>query len=195
MAAASTGKSERVRLLLEKGADAKARTRRNETALADAATAGDEATVALLLEHGAEVNVQDVRGYSPLLYAAGSDAMPAGVVRMLLAKGADRTAKGDDETAQMLAAKRGHTEVARLLGVPEQDRYGPSKSLPPAARSVPSPKPSAPRLVRSRNRAITLSVSADVTRAMRRTCPLLRRASLVTAVCQLRSRSRNCRRV
>jgi len=118
MAAASTGKSERVRFLLAKGADAKVRTRRNETALADAGTAGDEATIALLLQHGAEVNVQDQRGYSPLLYAAGSDTVPAEAVKMLLAKGADRGIKGDDETVAMLAAKRGDTEVARLLGVP-----------------------------------------------------------------------------
>ena len=76
----------------------------------------------LLLEHGAEVNVQDIRGYSPLLYAAGSDAMPAGIVKMLLAKGADVNAKGDDETARMLAAKRGDSEVARVLGVPEEER-------------------------------------------------------------------------
>ena len=55
-----------VRLLLEKGADPNVRTKRNETALADAATAGNEETVKLLLDRGAEVNVQDIRGYSPL---------------------------------------------------------------------------------------------------------------------------------
>ena len=99
MAAAQTGRPETVRLLLEKGADPNLRTKRNESALADAATAGNEETVKLLLDRGAEVNVQDIRGYSPLLYAAGSDAMPAGVVKMLLAKGADPMPKGDGETA------------------------------------------------------------------------------------------------
>src|SRR5207244_2021475 len=39
-----------------------------------------------------------------------------------LAKGADRNAKGDDETAPMLAAKRGDSEVARVLGVSEEER-------------------------------------------------------------------------
>ena len=131
MAAAQTGRPERVRMLLEKGADPNARTKRNESALADAATAGDEATVKLLLDRGANVNVQDIRGYSPLLYASGADAMPAGIVKMLLAKGADRNAEGDGETAAMLAAKRGDSEVARLLGVPEEVRK--SLGVAPAA--------------------------------------------------------------
>ena len=117
MAAAQTGSPEAVRLLLEKGADPNIRTKLNETALADAATAGNQDSVKLLLDRGANVNAQDSRGYSPLLYAAGSDAMPAGVVKMLLEKGANQEAKGDDETARMLAAKRGDTEAARLLGV------------------------------------------------------------------------------
>ena len=122
MAVAQTGRPQAVRLLLEKGADPNVRTKRNETALADAATAGNEEAVKLLLDRGAEVNVQDIRGYSPLLYAAGSDTMPAGVVKMLLAKGADSDAQGDGETARMLAAKRGDSEVARVLGVPEEER-------------------------------------------------------------------------
>jgi ankyrin repeat protein len=122
MAAAQTGRPQAVRLLLEKGADVNVRTKRNETALADAATAGNEETVKLLLDRGADVNVQDIRGYSPLLYAAGADAMPVGIVRMLIAKGADQNAKGDGETARMLAAKRGDSEVARLLGVPDEER-------------------------------------------------------------------------
>jgi len=122
MAAAQTGRLQTVRMLLEKGADPNFRTKRNESALADAATAGNEETVKLLLDRGANVNVQDIRGYSPLLYAAGSDAMPAGIVKMLLAKGADPDARGDGETAAMLAAKRGDTEVARVLGVPEEER-------------------------------------------------------------------------
>jgi ankyrin repeat protein len=122
MAAATTGRPHAVRLLLEKGADPNVKTKRNETALADAATAGNEETVKLLLERGAAVNVQDIRGYSPLLYAAGSDAVPAAVVKALLDKGADKNAKGDDETATILAAKRGDTDVARLLGVPAEER-------------------------------------------------------------------------
>ena len=47
--------------------------------------------------------------------------MPAAVVKMLLAKGANPALSGDGETAPMLAAKRGNTEAARLLGVAVQE--------------------------------------------------------------------------
>src|SRR5262249_49461275 len=44
-------------------------------------------------------------------------AMPAGIIKLLLDKGADASFTGDyDEPASALAAKRGHTEAARLLG-------------------------------------------------------------------------------
>jgi ankyrin repeat protein len=116
MFAAQTGRPEAVRMLLEAGADANLRTKRNETALGDAATSGNEEVIRMLLDRKVDVNVADIRGYTPLLYAAGSDALPAGVVKMLLAAGASADAKGDGETAAELAAKRGNTAVARVLG-------------------------------------------------------------------------------
>lgn len=115
--AAGDGNPAAAGLLLYRGADARARTKRGETALGNAGTAGNEDTVRLLLEHGADVNARNIRGYSPLMLAASSDAMPAGVVKLLLAKGADTSFKADyDETAHDLAAKRGDTGVTRLLG-------------------------------------------------------------------------------
>jgi len=134
--AAQTGNAQTARMLLEKGADPNVRTKRNETALAYAATAGVEETVKLLLDHGAEVNVRDIRGYSPLLYAAGSDAMSANIVKMLLAKGADLKATGDGETAPELAAKRGDSEVARLLQVPEEKRKAIAVALKTGNKSI-----------------------------------------------------------
>jgi ankyrin repeat protein len=120
--AARSRNAEAVRLLLDAGADVNTRTKRRETVLAVAAMQGAEDVVRLLLERGAQVNVQDDRGYSPLMYAAYSEAMPAGIVRLLLAKGADTSVTGEGETAQSLAGKRGDNEVARLLGVPEPQR-------------------------------------------------------------------------
>jgi ankyrin repeat protein/cytochrome c553 len=122
MAAAASGNPRTVELLLELGADANVLTKKNESALANAATTGVEESVRLLLDRGANVNSRDERGYSPLMYAAGSEAMPAGIVKLLLAKGADPNCKGEDETVRSLAAKRGDTEVARLLGVPAEER-------------------------------------------------------------------------
>jgi hypothetical protein len=114
-------------LLLEHGADARVRTKRNETALGNAATSGLEETVKLLLDKGAEVNVRNARGFSPLMLAASSDTMPAGVIRLLLAAGADQSFKGDyDETARDLAVKRGDTEVTRLLGGGVRARVAPA---------------------------------------------------------------------
>jgi hypothetical protein len=117
MAAATNGSPDAVRLLLDKGADATVKSKRSETALGNAATTGVEETVRLLLHNGAEVNSRNIRGYSPLMLAAASDVVPGGVVKLLLAKGADTSYSADyDETARILASKRGDTEVTRLLG-------------------------------------------------------------------------------
>jgi ankyrin repeat protein len=116
MAACTSGNADAVRVLIERGADVKVKSKRNETALGFAATAGVLESVELLLAKGAEVNVRNFRGYSPLMFAASSDTMPAGVIRLLLDKGADTSFTADyDESASDLAAKRGHTEAARLL--------------------------------------------------------------------------------
>jgi len=131
MFAATNGSPEAVEFLLDHGADARVRSKRNETALGNAGTAGVEATVRLLLDHGAEVNVRNIRGYSPLMLAAGSDAVPAAVVKLLLAKGADATFTADyNESARDLAAKRGDTDVLRLLGgaPSKEDRPAPAAS-------------------------------------------------------------------
>jgi ankyrin repeat protein len=117
MAACTSGNADAARLLIENGADVKVKSKRNETALGFAATSGVQASVELLLAKGAEVNVRNFRGYSPLMFAASSDTMPAGIIKLLLDKGADATFTGDyDERASDFAAKRGHTEAARLLG-------------------------------------------------------------------------------
>src|SRR5262245_28567135 len=117
MAACAGGNARAVQLLIVRGADVKVMSKRNETALGFAATSGVQASVELLLVKGADVNVRNFRGYSPLMFAASSDALPAGIVKLLLDKGADASFTGDyDEPAGALAAKRGHTEAARLLG-------------------------------------------------------------------------------
>jgi len=122
MAAAASREPRAVQLLLESGADATVLTKRHESAMANAATAGVTETVQLLLDRGVDVNAPDDRGYSPLMYAAASESMNSGVVKMLLAKGANPNVSGEGETPRTLSAKRGDTEVARLLGVSLNDR-------------------------------------------------------------------------
>lgn len=116
IAAAGSGRPGAVRMLLDNGADPKIADKKNDSALGAAATAGVEASVRMLVDKGAPVNLRDHRGYSPLMYAAASDAMPASIVRFLLDNGADASYVGENETAATLAAKRGDTAVARMLG-------------------------------------------------------------------------------
>ena len=132
MAAATNGSLQAVQLLLDHGADPGVKSKRNETALGNAATAGDEETFKLLLDQGADVNIRNVRGYSPLMLAASSDTMPAGIAKMLLSKGADTSYAADyDETATILAAKRGDTEVTSLLGGLEKEGMGEATAVMP----------------------------------------------------------------
>jgi len=65
--------------------------------------------------------------------------MPAGMVKLLLASGADANAKTEEGyTAQSLGAQRGDTEVARLLGVSEEARRagGVAAAADPRVRQV-----------------------------------------------------------
>lgn len=141
MAAAASRDPRSVQLLLENGADAAALTKRHESALANAATTGVEESMQLLLKHGANVNTPDDRGYSPLMYAAASESMNPGAVKLLLDKGANPNVTGEDETPRTLAAKRGDTEIARLLGVSAEERRKQGvAALPANATERPIPE-------------------------------------------------------
>ena len=85
--AAAVGSLEAMKLLLDKGADVNAQNAFGTTALMIAA--GDIAKVRLLVERGANVNLASKQGRTPLFIAAMSDGS-ADIVRMLVAKGADR---------------------------------------------------------------------------------------------------------
>ena len=104
-----------VALLVGRGAEVKAVTKRGETALAFAADRGDFDASRLLIEKGAEVNATDYRGYTPLMYAAQYDRDSPELIRFLLARGANINATGEQETPVSLAAKRGETEATRIL--------------------------------------------------------------------------------
>jgi uncharacterized protein len=110
-----TRDAEVVSLLVARGADVKAKSKVGETALMDAAARGDLAAAKLLIAKGADVNAVDHRGYTPLILAAQYDRDAVGLIRLLLDRGADVTATAEAETALSWAARRGETEVTRML--------------------------------------------------------------------------------
>ena len=66
------GNVDRVRTLIEAGADVNVRNHKGQSALHCAAKAGFVDIVALLLRHGAEVDAQDRQGETPLAAALRS---------------------------------------------------------------------------------------------------------------------------
>lgn len=138
MDAAISRHPQAVRFLLDQGADARARTKRGMSALAYAARDGVEAAAKMLLDAGADTNARDDEGWSPLMFAAYSDAMPAGIVRTLLARSADSTGNEKGETPRSLAAQRGKSEVARLLGASAEER---AKARAGVSGMAPSGRP------------------------------------------------------
>jgi ankyrin repeat protein len=104
-----------VSLLVARGADVRARSKVGETALMEVAALGDLVGAKLLLQRGADVNAVDHRGYTALVLAAHFDRDAVELVRLLLAAGADPHAIAEGETALSLAARRGETEVTRIL--------------------------------------------------------------------------------
>lgn len=120
--AAGSGKIDAVKLLLDAGLAADSRNKRGVTPLAVAAIDGSEDIARLLIDRGADVNSVETDGYTPLMLAVSSEAQPVGIVKLLLAKGAKTEGTGLGETLLTLAAKRGDTEIARLVGVSEAAR-------------------------------------------------------------------------
>ncbi len=105
-----------MRLLLDHGADAKAKTDAGLTALHYVAYKGNLAMVKLFLEGGATVNVADDRGLTPLMMAANSKNKNPEVVRLLLERGADVQAKDSfGRTAADWAQIGARREIVKML--------------------------------------------------------------------------------
>jgi ankyrin repeat protein len=101
-----------VRLLLDHKADVNARNKAGATALLWAVGDGDK--VRALLDRGANVNIRPNSGRTPLLIAAESPGA-AGVVKLLIEKGADARYHQQGYTVLMAAAESGDAVVVRLL--------------------------------------------------------------------------------
>jgi ankyrin repeat protein len=113
MYAAAIGSAEALTLLLNAGADVKARNDFDAAALIWAA--GDPVKSRILIEHGADVNAASKQGRRPLMMAARRDGN-ADLVRLMLAKGAIADVKDTrGNTALMYAAQTGDVEMMRAL--------------------------------------------------------------------------------
>jgi len=116
MAAAAAGCDACVRILLEGGADVKAKNGTGLTALHNAAFEGNPATVRQLLDAGAVVNIADERGFTPLMMAVSSRTRNPEIPRLLLARGADPAAKdGMGRTVADWSRIGARPEIMKLL--------------------------------------------------------------------------------
>ena len=122
---------EAVKLLLAKGANVNAVSKTQDlpriqtgtvefggfTPLLMAVPFGPPEIARTLIDAGAKVNVQDYRGFSPLMLAAATDRANPETVRLLLSHGADTQPKTRaGETASDWAARFGDVAVMRALG-------------------------------------------------------------------------------
>jgi ankyrin repeat protein len=107
---------EMARVLLQAGADVKAKTRLGEmTPLLMAATNGNAPMIDLLLKSGADPNTANGNGTTPLMLASAAGV--TGAIQALLDKGANVNARENTngQTAVMFAAARNRGEAIRLL--------------------------------------------------------------------------------
>ena len=119
--ASRRGHADVVQLLLEHGAEAKARDRLRRTPLLLASHNGHAEVARVLLENGADTEDQDNRNRTPLLLASADGHVE--VARVLFEYGADKEARDyEKRTPLLLASQGGHLEVARVLLEHDADR-------------------------------------------------------------------------
>jgi len=110
----SDDKIEKIKLLIQSGADVNHIGKFRETPLIWASREGNLEMVKLLIEKGADVNGLGVNGLTPLMIA--SDWNRLDVVKLLIEKGADVNAKNINGNTTLMGAYRdGNSEVADLL--------------------------------------------------------------------------------
>ena len=118
---------ERVKLLLQEGANINQKDKRGNTALHYAAKHGFAEMVTLLLDNKANINQPNNNGWTPLWVAAETGKIE--VVKLLLDNGANANpVDTEGNTPLHYAAYNGHTETCKLLlengaGVNQANEY------------------------------------------------------------------------
>ena len=135
-----------VRLLLERGADPN-QTTDYGSPLSQACWSDSVEAARVLIDSGAKVNARDAfADFTPLHWAAGSEALRPDLVELLLAGGADPNAAGggpvdafetEPQTPRLIAARRGHSAIVEVLA-------GAGAAEPPRPEAVITPHPSPP---------------------------------------------------
>lgn len=121
MGAASRGRTDLVKMLLDRGADVNMFTIDQDTALMWACQEGHIEVVKMLLDAGADIHVRECIFGDTAITKASSEGHTE-IVSMLLDKGDDANAKDDDDnTALMRASDGGYTETVSLLLKNEAD--------------------------------------------------------------------------
>lgn len=109
--AAFFGELDRVRELVDDGADVNAKDGCSYSPLHCAVLGEHKEAVEFLIRRGANINAKTLRGWTPVMVAR-----PANIVRILLDKGADVNVSTETGvTALHVAVNRGNTETVKLL--------------------------------------------------------------------------------
>lgn len=113
--AATAGRLDAVKVLLDQGADTEALGRNGETPLISAALAGHAGIAALLIDRGAAVGARNKNGYTALHAAAYSGHLD--LVKLLVDRGADVNDQNNKAKASALhlAAEENQLGAARSL--------------------------------------------------------------------------------
>jgi ankyrin repeat protein/L-ascorbate metabolism protein UlaG (beta-lactamase superfamily) len=118
------GSAETVESLIDRGADLNAEDEDGTSPLDAAVRQGYAEIAGILIKHGAEVNVADPYFSKTPLHEAAA-AGNTGIVGMLLANGSDMNARDAQGLTPLdLAARYGHSDVARLLGAKGAEATG-----------------------------------------------------------------------
>jgi len=112
--AADNGDVEKVRALLDAGANVNARNNYGETALMRTALNGHAEVAALLIDAGADVDAKDDYGGTALMWAAWRGN--AEEVKLLIDAGADVDAKNDDGRTALVERPCGGSGAADRSG-------------------------------------------------------------------------------